>query len=54
MFENKVRDLIQHVIEPLDGKNDKLTKKFIQVHKEFDITQKRINEIEFVMDRIKK
>lgn len=54
MFENKIRDLIQHVIAPLDGKNDKLFKKYTSMHKEFEVAMKRLNEIEFGMERVRK
>ena len=54
MFENQVRDLIKHVIEPLDTKNDKLTQKCVQIGMDFEKTSKRLSEIEFIMDGVKK
>ena len=53
MFENKVRDLITHVIDPLDGKNDELKKKVLDINGQFEDALRRVSDMEFVIDKVK-
>lgn len=54
MFENNIRDLVSTLLEPLDLKNDKLSKRQLQLGKDFENVLKRVSEVEYVIDKVRK
>lgn len=54
MFENKIRDLITQVVDPLDNKTEKLSKKHLHMGRDFENLSKRLSEVEYTMERVKK